>query len=162
MLTEENKKILKEILSQNKNIVFIGLGTPELVFDSFGPLCVDMLKENSIFTCYGGTLNPLDRSTIPVEIPKILEKHKNDCLVVIDAAAYTKNDNKYKIGDFVIKKEGIKPAAFLSEEFNEVGDYCIKLISVTDDEKIGKIECINAVLEIINLVNKEGKINYDI
>lgn len=152
MVTEENKKILKEILSQNKKIVFIGLGTPELVFDSFGPLCVDMLKENSIFTCYGGILNPLDRSTIPVEIPKILEKHKNDCIVVIDAAAYTKDDNKYKIGDFIIKKEGIKPAAFFSEDFGEIGDYCIKLICVTNNEEIKKIECIKSVLEIVNFI----------
>lgn len=162
MLTKENKKILKEILSQNKKIVFTGLGTPELVFDSFGPLCVDMLKENSIFTCYGGTLNPLDRSTIPVEIPKILEKHKNDCLVVIDAAAYIKDDNKYKIGDFSIKKGSLKPAAFFSEEFKEFGDYCIKLICVTSDDKIDKIGCVKAVLEIVDFINKEEKLNYDI
>lgn len=151
MLTNENKEILTEILNQNKKLVFVGLGTPELVFDSFGPLCVDLLKGSS-YICFGGTSNPLDRDTIPVEIPKILEKHKDDCVVVIDAAAYTNDDNKYRIGDFIIKKGSLKPAAFFSEEFEEFGDYYIKLISVTNENKIDKINCIGAVLEIIRFI----------
>lgn len=151
MLIEENKEILTEILNQKKKIVFVGLGTPELVFDSFGPLCVDLLKGSS-YICFGGTSNPLDRDTIPVEIPKILEKHKDDCVVVIDAAAYTNDDNKYRIGDFIIKKGSLKPAAFFSEEFEEFGDYYIKLISVTNENKIERIECVEAVLEIVGFI----------
>lgn len=151
MLTEENKNILKEILNQDKKLVFVGLGTPDLVFDSFGPLFVDVLNSSSNFICYGGIKNPLNRSVLSKEIPKILEKHKDDCIVAVDAAAYTADD-KYQIGDFVIKKEGLKPAAFFSGEFDIIGEYFIKLITVTNEEKIDKMDCIKSVLEIAKFI----------
>ena len=69
-------------------VVFAGIGTPEVCADSFGPLLADrLLQDDEIsFAVYGGTASPIDNLNF-AEVIESISRRSPDChIIVFDAA----------------------------------------------------------------------------
>lgn len=78
---------LKEALKNDKEIVFVGIGTPLVSGDSFGPALADCLKEafSSQFPIYGGSDNPIHNMNYIESFKEIKRKHPNSFVIGLDA-----------------------------------------------------------------------------
>lgn len=143
-LEYDDKKIKQElfmkdfstILYQEKTskeyveIVFLCIGTDRMTGDSFGPLVgtklQELLEEYNIFNIsIYGTLNQNICYTNVKEVLNIIKnKHKNACVVVIDAAL-SKEEN---IGQIYVQKGKMSLGKGLYKEKLEIGDISIKAV----------------------------------
>lgn len=142
-------------------IVFLCIGTDRIIGDALGPLVGTMLEEKlekyNIFNLsIYGTLQKNICYTNIHEILEILEKkHKNACIVVIDAAL----SNKENIGKIFIKKEKMILGKSLNKAKVEIGNISIKAV-VGKDYKLSKYNfssmqniSLSVVIRLANLIS---------
>ena len=120
-------------------IVFLCIGTDRVIGDCLGPLVGTMLEEKlekyNIFnlSIYGTLQKNICYTNVEEILELIQKKHKNACIIVIDAAL----SNKENIGKIFIKKEKMILGKSLNKTKVEIGDISIKAV-VGKDYKLSK------------------------
>lgn len=159
--------ILKEHIN-NKKIVVINVGTDKVIFDSFGPILGQLLKErnyNHIIT-YGSLEYTLNATNLEKDFKIIKEKHANDFIIATDACLIGEN-SIFNIDDLSFKLCGVDPGKGLCRELPSIGSMTIlyntdyaynsKFDYITSNAKgIGSVykKC-RQVLEFFDNIEKE-------
>ena len=111
-------------------IVFLCIGTDHITGDCFGPLVgtrlLELLKNENIFNInvYGTLSENICYTNVKKVIEQIKEKHKNACIIVIDAAL----SDEQNIGKIFVKREKMQLGKGLYKEKLEVGNIAIKAV----------------------------------
>lgn len=127
---EQLSKYLYEERKKYFEIVFLCIGTDRIIGDSLGPLVGTMLQEKlekyNIFniTIYGNLKENICYTNIKDTLKIINQKHKNTCIIVVDAAL-SHEDN---IGKIFINKEKMILGKGLHKGKVEVGNISIKAV----------------------------------
>lgn len=143
-------------------IVFLCIGTDRIIGDCLGPLVGTMLEEKLEkynifnFTIYGTLQKNICYTNIQEMLEILEKKHKNACIVVIDAAL----SNKENIGKIFIKKEKMVLGKSLNKAKVEIGDISIKAV-VGKDYKLSKYNfssmqniSLSVVIRLANLISE--------
>lgn len=150
-LDENSAEVLAEICINPKKKIFLCIGTPEHVWDSYGPMVGSFLEEKDIL-CFGTMNSRVDSYNVESTEEKIRNEYKDALIIAIDSAV-TKNDNK--IGKISIVRDGLKPGEAFTKNLRKVGDYSI-LFGVDSEDINNKLITLpfNAALETFNVINK--------
>lgn len=122
---------LKDIVLENRLIIFLCIGTDRCTGDSLGPLVGYHLKScipNGNFRIYGTLESPVHSKNLETIINKIYSNFENPYIVAIDASlGRVKN-----IGKVFIDKKPLQPGLALNKNLPSIGD-----ISITGIVNIG-------------------------
>lgn len=139
-------------------MVFLCIGTDKVIGDSVGPLVGTKLKEllnkYNFFNIniYGSLDKTINYSNIIREVKNIEEKHKNACIIVVDAAL----SKKENIGKIFVASGKTLLGKSLNKSKIEIGDISIKIV-VGRNYKFEKYNLnelqSSSLYEIINLSN---------
>lgn len=122
---------LKDIILENRTIIFLCIGTDRCTGDSLGPLVGYHLKPcipKGDFYIYGTLENPVHSKNLETVIDKIYSNFKNPYIVAIDAALGSIKN----IGKVLIAKKPLQPGLALNKNLPSVGD-----VSITGIVNIG-------------------------
>ena len=123
---ELNNTIEQE--SKSNNIVFLCLGTNQIIGDSFGPLVGSILKKrlsnNKNVKIIGDLDNVITYNEIH-ECRNYLSKYCRDSLVVVLDSALSNQNN---IGKVYIQNRGLRYAESLKKENDVIGNVSIKAV----------------------------------
>ncbi|MGG7144972.1 spore protease YyaC [Clostridium nigeriense] len=118
---------LKEIIKDNRNVVFLCIGTDRCTGDSLGPLVGYKLKsfykglpKNNIYI-YGSLESPVHSKNILDIIDKIKMNFNNAYIIAIDSRLGKINN----IGKVFIENKPISPGLALNKNLPPVGDLSI-------------------------------------
>ncbi len=117
------KGINKIINNQNREIVFLCIGTEKVIGDSFGPIVGQMLK-NKTKNVYGNLSETVNATNLSEKISQIYLKFNNPYIIVLDSAL----GNKEMINKVVIGSGSVKPGSALEKNIDKVGDMYINAI----------------------------------
>lgn len=134
---------LKEEIECIEDIVFVCIGTNEVLGDCLGPLVGTYLKENSDFKVYGDMENNICTSK---DIKRLCRKTKNKKVIAIDSAI----SDVAKIGEIFVSDRCCRVGRGIGIDKNEIGDITIKVV-VAKKEK-------NNYKTIQNLLNVDYKV----
>ena len=128
---EEMKEELRKIVTPQS--VFVCIGTNSVMFDIFGPLCGDHLKNNKV-PYYGDSIsnvNGLNMMEILNQIYNI-DNIDNDNIIAIDASItkYEYRLNRVQITD----ETGVMPGAGVGRKFPMVGNKSIKMFTLLEKD----------------------------
>lgn len=115
---------LKGILTSNREIIILCIGTDRCTGDALGPLVGHKLKEimpKGDFFVYGTLENPVHAQNLENIINKIYSSFKNPYIIAIDASLGNIKD----IGKVIIKSEKLSPGRALNKDLPAVGDLSI-------------------------------------
>ena len=128
---ELNYYLQQERKNQNEmEIVFLCIGTDRMIGDCLGPLVGTGLQEKiqpyniSNITIYGTLKENLCYTNIKDTLKDIPKRHKNPCIIAIDAAL----SQEENIGKIFIKKEKMHLGKGLYKSKVEVGNISIKVV----------------------------------
>ncbi len=134
----EFSNILKQN-KQNKNIIFLCIGTSKIMGDSIGPIVGTNLKkdlkkylkfkrnlniENNNIKIIGDMSNNFSYNNIEDNIKIIKNTSKNNFIIVIDSALSSENN----IGKIFVHNRGMKYAEALKRNNEIIGDMSIKAV----------------------------------
>lgn len=122
---------LKNIVLENRTIIFLCIGTDRCTGDSLGPLVGYNLKScipKGIFYIYGTLETPVHSKNIETIINNIYSNFKNPYIVAIDASLGSVKN----IGKVFVAKKPLQPGLALNKNLPSVGD-----ISITGIVNIG-------------------------
>lgn len=118
---------LKEIINENREIIFICIGTDRCTGDSLGPLVGYKLKsfykempKNNIYI-YGSLESPVHSKNISNIIDKIKANFNNPYIIAIDSCLGKINN----IGKVFVNNNPIFPGLAVNKELPPVGDLSI-------------------------------------
>lgn len=127
-------KIVKDYrIKDYSKIVFLCIGTSNIIGDSFGPLVGKKLKDkikNENILILGDLQNNVSAQNIEKTVNKVKEIYNNPLIIAIDAALSRKED----IGKIKVYPYGIKIRKSLENNENKIGNICIKAV-VSNDNK---------------------------
>ena len=160
-LTRELSKYIYEEKIKNNCIefVFLCIGTDKIIGDSFGPLVgtklQKLLEKYNIYNInVYGTLNEnICYTNIKQTLKEIKMKHKNVCIIIIDAAL----SNEENIGKIIVEKEKLILGKGLNKNKIEVGDISIKAV-VGKNYKLSKYNFYSLQNISLNVVIKLSEI----
>ena len=150
-ISDECLRIMLKIRMSSKPKIFLCIGTPTHIWDSYGPMVGSLLKEEGIL-CVGNMDNPIDAQNVEKTEEDIRRRYPEYDLIAIDAAITTK---PYKANKVWVKDKGLKPGEAYSRNLKEIGDYSI-LYGVSADEKDDKDHSkpFKAALETMQIIKK--------
>lgn len=122
---------LKDIVLENRTIIFLCIGTDRCTGDSLGPLVGYHLKScipKGNFYIYGTLESPVHSKNLEIVIDKIYSNFKNPYIVAIDASLGSVKN----IGKVFISKKPLQPGLALNKNLPSVGD-----VSITGVVNIG-------------------------
>lgn len=122
--------IFCESIRENKDIVFVCIGTEKQDFDSFGPIIGTLIEEQlkhipniRVYGKIGDNINALNGKE---KIKEILQKEKNSIIIGVDASAsYSRKD----IRNIRLSSGSIFPGAANNKNLGAVGDYSVTMCS---------------------------------
>ena len=157
-LDTDSAKVLAEICINPKKKIFLCIGAPEHVWDSYGPMVGSFLQEKNI-VCFGTMNSRVDSYNVELTEEKIRDEYKDALIIAVDSAV-TKNEDK--VGKISILRDGLKPGEAFTKNLRKVGDYSI-LFGVDLADVNNKLIALpfNAALETYNVIkaamfNNEG------
>lgn len=152
-LNDESLNVLLKIRMTNKPKVFMCIGTPKHVWDSYGPMVGSLLREGmQDIICLGTMDNPVNSHNVEKTEDIIRDKYPDHILIAIDGAATSHKDKANKIW---IKEGGFKPAEAYGKNLREVGDYSILYsIDCEDLENKDHAKPFKAAVETIKIIKK--------
>ena len=124
ILREELRKVM------TPDTVFVCIGSANVQFDTFGPLCGTFLKKKGV-PYYGDMTNPVNGVNMYDRLSEIYEKDgiKNENIIAIDACL---TDNENKINNIGYRPyNGIDPAKGVGGKFPTVGNKSIVFYALT-------------------------------
>ena len=107
-------KILYKNFTEEKNLIFLCIGTDLATGDSLGPL-VGYKLSNSKVTVYGNLQSPVHAKNLKDTVKKIYSKYKNPFIIAIDASLGE------GVGYLTVGEGSIKPGGALGKDLGEVG-----------------------------------------
>ncbi|MBD1381088.1 spore protease YyaC [Bacillus sp. IB182487] len=117
------KEIIQQSLLENKDIVFLCIGSDRYVGDSLGPLVGTMLKESQLpYRVYGTLEEPVHAFNLKGILKEINKQFKKPLIFSIDACLGDKN----QVGYVIFKEGPLAPGKALQKILPEVGDYHFK------------------------------------
>ena len=120
LLIGKLKKIFVEAKQQQREVVFLCIGSDRYIGDSLGPLIGSMLQENEISHPVYGTLeDPVHAFNLKIVLKDIYKKRDNPLLISIDASL----GEKEQVGDVLFNEGPLVPGKALEKMLPEVGDY---------------------------------------
>lgn len=124
---------------QNKNIIFLCIGTNKVIGDSIGPIVGTNLKndlknnlkfkgdfniENTSIKIIGDMSNNISYNNIEDNIKNIKNSSEDNFIIVIDSALSSENN----IGKIFVHNRGLKYAESLKRKNEIIGDMSIKAV----------------------------------
>lgn len=146
---------LQPILSKNRPIIFICIGSDRSTGDSLGPLVGHKLKyfsRNNI-SIYGTLENPVHAKNIESTLTEIYLKYNNPYIVAIDACLGSLNN----IGKIFIQKKPLIPGLALNKKLPAVGDMSITgIVNISSgfDFLILQNTRLNTVMNLADSISK--------
>ena len=138
---------IHKLNEDNKELIFICIGSDLVLGDSLGPLVGTMLKKNNISSYIYGTLHqPITAREIEHAKIHLKQMHPNSLIIAIDAAVGNSND----IGLIKIFDKGLKPGLGVDKNLSLIGDASI--IGVVAEKSIKNYNLFN--LTRLNLIYK--------
>ena len=137
-IKEELQKCM-EIVGKKQEYIFVCIGVDKMTGDCFGPIVgtklKDKLKNKNIMniSVYGDLENNITLKNIEEYKRKLEKRHKNACMIVIDAAL----SKKENIGKIYVTNKPTVLGKGLSREHVQIGDISIQAV-VGKDYKIAK------------------------
>lgn len=122
-----------EKIKDNKKVVIVCIGTDKHTFDAFGPLVGTLLNESNLenIVVYGNLKEPIHALNVIKKTKKIMEQHKNDLIIAIDAAISYEQENLC----LTYQEEPVFPGKGAGKDLGQIGDVSVKF--TTKDEMIG-------------------------
>lgn len=120
-------KNLEELISKNREIVFVCIGTDRCTGDSLGPLVGYKLKSfykeipKSNIYIYGSLESPVHSKNISTIIDKIKANFNNPYIIAIDSCLGKINN----IGKIFIENKPLSPGTALNKDLPPIGDLSI-------------------------------------
>lgn len=116
--------LIKRYIEEEKDLIFLCIGTDRATGDCLGPLVGHKLKRLPVakkIIVYGSLEQPVHAQNLAKTIFEIKEKYPNGIIIAIDAClGITKHINHISLG-----YGSIKPGAGVKKELPEVGDIFI-------------------------------------
>lgn len=109
------------IKHNNKKRLYLCIGTPRVVWDSFGPMVGSLLKNNMHNGNYK-VLGTVDEPLSAQNILKVLEEINLDEYMIISIDASV---GVFDAGDILIKDGGLKPGLALDKDLGSFGNLSI-------------------------------------
>ncbi|TDK65181.1 spore protease YyaC [Bacillus salipaludis] len=124
---EVSSGIIEEIITRsildNREIVFLCIGSDRYVGDSLGPLVGTMLRESDVpYHIYGTLKEPVHAFNLKDILKDIHKQHKKPLIISIDACLGEKN----QVGFIYFNKGPLAPGSALEKILPKVGDYHFK------------------------------------
>ncbi|WP_223638855.1 spore protease YyaC [Planococcus sp. 4-30] len=120
VMSEKLKKIFVEAKQQQREVVFLCIGSDRYIGDSLGPLIGSMMLENGISHPVYGTLEePVHAFNLKIVLKDIYMKSDNPLLISIDASL----GKKEQVGDVLFNEGPLVPGKALEKMLPAVGDY---------------------------------------
>ena len=142
---------IKNCNVENKQPVFICIGSDLILGDSLGPLIGTKIKEAKLPVYFYGSLGfPITAKEISYVKDYIKEIHPNSFIVAIDAAVGDDND----VGLIKVSDKGIMPGLGVKKKLGKVGDCGI--MGIIAKRSTNNVELFN--LTRLNLVYKASDI----
>ena len=115
---------LKPIMDENRDIIFLCIGTDRSTGDSLGPLIGYKLKSiiSKKLYIYGSLESPIHATNILTILDKIKANFNNPYIVAIDAALGSVNN----IGKVIIENKPLAPGAAFNKSLPAIGNMSIK------------------------------------
>ena len=114
---------VSDILKQNKEVVFIGIGTPNSYLDSIGPRIGTELSKHYPLV-YGTVKEPAHALSLETIYYQVIEKHPDAYIIAIDAMISS------NLGKISVCEGPIKPGAGLGKQLIKIGSHSIKIATV--------------------------------
>lgn len=152
-LSDESVGTLLEIKMTNKPKVFMCIGSPKHVWDSYGPMIGSMIqKEFESVICFGTMDKPIISTNVEDVESFIRKTYPNHTLIAIDASV---TSNVEKSNMIWIREGGFRPGAALKKDIRPIGDYCM-LYGILSSEVQDKDNTrpFNAALETMLIIRK--------
>ncbi len=129
---ESNVKKLTKYIKSNKkyrdiqSLVFIGIGTDKILFDSVGPLVGSLINHYGLnINYYGDMDNPIHALNMVEALEFIQMKHPNSVVIAVDSSI-SPEGGTYGLGRVSVRKGSLLPGLGLGKELPEVGDISIR------------------------------------
>lgn len=120
VLALKMKEIIQNSSREDKDIVFLCIGSDRYVGDSLGPLVGTMLKDSQVpFRVYGTLEEPVHAFNLKGILKEINKQFKKPLIFSIDASIGDKN----QVGYVMFKEGPLTPGKALEKMLPEVGDY---------------------------------------
>ncbi|WP_246316560.1 spore protease YyaC [Planococcus glaciei] len=120
LLIAKLKTIFAEAEEQQREVVFLCIGSDRYIGDSLGPLIGSMLLESGISHSVYGTLEePVHAFNLKVALKDIHRQNSNPLVISIDASLGTKE----QVGNVLFNEGPLVPGKALEKMLPEVGDY---------------------------------------
>ncbi|MCP2034162.1 putative sporulation protein YyaC [Planomicrobium sp. HSC-17F08] len=120
LLIAKLKAIFSEAKQQEREVVFLCIGSDRYIGDSLGPLIGSMLQENGVSHPVCGTLEePVHAFNLKNALKDIYRQNRNPLVISIDASLGTKE----QVGNVLFNEGPLVPGKALEKMLPEVGDY---------------------------------------
>ncbi|MCM3594942.1 spore protease YyaC [Metabacillus idriensis] len=119
------REIFQHAEQENKEIVFLCIGSDRYVGDSLGPLVGTMLSEKDIpFRIYGTLKEPVHAFNLKGILKEIQKPFKKPLIISMDACLGAQD----QVGSVIFNNGPLAPGKALEKMLPEVGDYHFKAI----------------------------------
>lgn len=135
----KNKMVqqLKELVPNNKEIVYVCIGTPKVLADSLAPLFGTLIKQRNLNIEVYGDLHDSVNATNINDINRKIPKDKFVITISSCAAKRTNIDR----GKIIVAKGSASPGTGIGKTLDPIGDVVIRGITVTMKEDILENNC---------------------
>lgn len=118
------EEIITRSLLENREIVFLCIGSDRYVGDSLGPLVGTLLRESNVpYHVYGTLKEPVHAFNLKDMLKDINKQLKKPLIISIDACL----GEKSQVGYITFNKGPLAPGGALEKILPKVGDYPISL-----------------------------------
>lgn len=116
-------KELKPIVKENRNIIFLCIGTDRSTGDSLGPLIGYKLRylKKKNFYIYGTLINPIHAKNLAIILDRIKDNFDDPFIIAIDSCLGCIEN----IGKIFISKKPLHPGLAVNKDLPPVGDISI-------------------------------------
>ncbi|MGY0373829.1 spore protease YyaC [Clostridium sp. JNZ J1-5] len=114
---------ISKSLKDNRQVIFLCIGTDRSTGDSLGPLIGYKLKNliSNNFSLYGTLENPVHAKNLCSVIEEINSKYNNPYIIAIDACL----GNLQNIGNIIVEDKPLSPGAAMNKQLPKVGNLSI-------------------------------------
>ncbi|MDT8719312.1 spore protease YyaC [Clostridium sp. 19966] len=116
-------KYILDALEQQKQLVFLCIGTDRSTGDSLGPLIGDKLKflKGNNISVFGNLESPVHAKNLIDVLALIKDKYSDPFIIAVDACLGSINN----VGNIIIEKKPLNPGSAMNKKLPPVGDISI-------------------------------------
>lgn len=117
------KRLLSQLLSEQRDVILLCIGTDRCTGDALGPLIGSQLSGLGLRTAhvYGTLEKPVHATNLEETLVRIRERHRDPLIVAVDACLGRLDS----VGNVMIGAGPLKPGAGVNKQLPAVGDVYI-------------------------------------